>query len=242
MISTTEKQTATSLVIDYVQNKIIEGEWKKGMKIFTEPVLVKEIGVGRPAVREAISILCALGVLVKRQGDGTYIADKSSEPFFNKLVSVALFDEYDVIELLKLREILEPACIIMFTQNHNEEDLAKLEECLNIMKENQSPKSNEKFAEADSDFHLIIGSGTSNSIISKIMNIMRTMLGSYQDYSNKIIGPQTGVAEHEQILHAIKDGDGELAALLMKRHLERTEKDIALYLKEKNKDLSMDES
>ena len=44
MISNSEKQTATSLVIDYVQNKIIEGEWKKGMKIFTEPVLVKEIG------------------------------------------------------------------------------------------------------------------------------------------------------------------------------------------------------
>lgn len=235
MISNIEKTTATTLVIDYVQNKIINGEWKKGMKIFTEPVLVKEVGVGRPAVREAISILCALCVLTKRQGDGTYVANKSSEPFFNKLVSVALFDEYDVLELLKLRQILEPACVQMFTQNHSSSDIDKLEECLTIMKSNQFIKVNEKFAVADLDFHFIIGLGTTNSIVSKIMNILRTMLRSYQDYANKVIGPQSGVLEHEQILNAIKSNDGELAALLMKRHIERTEQDIVIYFKNKNK-------
>jgi DNA-binding FadR family transcriptional regulator len=230
MISNIEKQTATTQVIDYVEKKIIMGEWKKGMKIFTEPILSKETGVGRPAVREAISILCALGVLVKRQGDGTYVANKSSEPFFNKLVSIALFDGYDVIELLELRQILEPACVKKFAQNHSPSELKNLEDCLEIMKNNQLSSVNEKFAIADLDFHYIIGLGTNNSLISKIMNILRTMLGAYQDYSNRIIGPKSGVIEHEQILNAIKANDGELAALLMRRHLERTEHDIEKYL------------
>lgn len=229
MNSNIEKQPATTLVIDYVQNKIIIGEWKKGMKIYTEPILAKETGVGRPAVREAISILCALGVLVKRQGDGTYVANKSSDPFFNKLVSVALFDEYDVIELLELRLILEPSCTKKFAYNHSEESIEKLSQSLETMKNNQSSLINEKFAEADLDFHFIIGVGTNNSLVSKIMNILRLMLKSYQDYSNKIIGPKTGVIEHEQILEAIKAHDGELASLLMKRHLERTEDDIRKY-------------
>ena len=32
--------------------------------------------------------------------------------------------------------------------------------------------------------------------------------------------PQTALQQHRQILQAVADGDGELAALLMRRHIE----------------------
>ena len=57
-------------------------------------------------------------------------------------------------------------------------------------------------------------------------------LGYYQQQANQTIGSQSGVLEHRRILEAIREKDGELAGLLMKRHIQRSRRDICRYREE----------
>jgi GntR family transcriptional regulator, transcriptional repressor for pyruvate dehydrogenase complex len=64
-------------VIQQLQEKISLGELKPGDKIPTEAELMSMFGVGRSTIREAVRVLVNAGLLEVRQGDGTYVLDRT---------------------------------------------------------------------------------------------------------------------------------------------------------------------
>ena len=60
-------------VYDGVTERIRNGELKPGMKVPTEPVLMREFGVSRSVVREAVSRLQANGLVRTRHGVGSFV-------------------------------------------------------------------------------------------------------------------------------------------------------------------------
>lgn len=226
-----ENQPASAVVLTYIKEKIGKGEWKKGDKIYTEPELMKTLGVSRTAVRRAINQLVDVNVLFKIQGNGTFISDSSIPTMMNPLLSYLLFDDFDVLNVLQFRKIIEPPCVAIFTESQSKEKIDELQECLRIM-ENSELSDNEEFYRADFTFHTIIVKGTHNPLAAKIMDILHDVLIAYQYKSNKAIGPKTGLIEHKQVFEAIKNNDKELASLLMKRHIERSERDMKEFIKE----------
>lgn len=56
-----------------LMEKITGGKWNPGHTIPTEIELMKQYGVSRTTVREAVSALVQEGYLVKRQGKGTFV-------------------------------------------------------------------------------------------------------------------------------------------------------------------------
>lgn len=56
-----------------IKGKIISGKLKSGNKIASEIDLMKEYGVSRVTLRNAISELSNEGLLIKKQGKGTYV-------------------------------------------------------------------------------------------------------------------------------------------------------------------------
>ncbi|MCY1153376.1 MAG: FadR/GntR family transcriptional regulator [Sphaerochaetaceae bacterium] len=220
-----ENQPASALVLAYIKEKIGNGEWKKGDKIYTEPQLMKTLGVSRAAVRGAIDELVALNVLTRIQGNGTFISDSAMPSMMNSLISYMLFDDFDALTVLEFRKIIEPSCIEIFIDCYTDENIKELQECLKIM-EDCELKDSKAFYSADFNFHTIIVKGTQNPLAAKIMDILHDVLITYQYKSNQAIGPKTGLVEHKRIFEAIKSKDKVLAALLMKRHIERSEKDM----------------
>ena len=70
-------------VFNYVQEKILTGEWDIGDKITPEISLSKELGVSRSVVREAIKKFVALNILSRTQGGGTYVNNLTPNIYFN---------------------------------------------------------------------------------------------------------------------------------------------------------------
>ncbi|HEY3482657.1 MAG TPA: winged helix-turn-helix domain-containing protein, partial [Streptomyces sp.] len=64
-------------LVDTLREQIASGEWPVGMRIPAENDLVKQLGVGRTTVREALGALVHLGLLEARRGDGTYVRASS---------------------------------------------------------------------------------------------------------------------------------------------------------------------
>ena len=66
-------------VVAQIQEMIMHGELKKGDRLPPERQLAEMLGVGRPALKQAISALEVLGIIRSRQGDGNYITADTVE-------------------------------------------------------------------------------------------------------------------------------------------------------------------
>ena len=225
------KKSANDQVINAIQEKLISGEWKPGMKIAGEIQIAQDLGVSRASVREAMERMVAMGVFTRRRGDGTYVNDVSAAAMFQQLMPDMMLSGYSQAEILDFREMLEPECVRRFVRNRNEKRMERLREFLSAMEE-ATLGDGGKFAEADLNFHLEIVRECGNPIMIKVMDIIKEILAYYQYSANRLIGPKTGVKEHKRILEAIEAGDEELASLLMRRHIQRSKRDITDRLNE----------
>ncbi|WHH58212.1 GntR family transcriptional regulator [Petroclostridium sp. X23] len=62
---------------EYIREKIENEEWPKGHQIPSEPELSDYFKVSRSTIRQAISDLVHQGLLIRKQGSGTYVAEPS---------------------------------------------------------------------------------------------------------------------------------------------------------------------
>ncbi|MEM7282701.1 MAG: FCD domain-containing protein, partial [Pseudomonadota bacterium] len=80
--------------------------------------------------------------------------------------------------------------------------------------------------EGDLDFHFRIAAGCRNELlrISLCEDHYQLMRLYRYKFSNRLGRPTQALKEHRLILDAIKDRDGELAELLMRRHIRNARK------------------
>lgn len=69
---------------EILEEEIASGTWKVGEKLPSESELMARFDVSRATVRQAVLQLVQAGVLVRRQGAGTFVAEKKFEADFLK--------------------------------------------------------------------------------------------------------------------------------------------------------------
>ncbi|QGU94826.1 FCD domain-containing protein [Clostridium bovifaecis] len=218
------KVRTSDIVFKAIEEKIFSGEWKSGTKITSEPQLAKELNVSRISVREAIEKMVALSILIKRQGEGTFVSDLSTSTYLNNLIPMLTLDKYDYMEILELRLVMDVESARLCAIRCSEDIIKELEEAYSEMLQYEGDM--EKFTEKDLKFHMKIAEGTQNSLIIKINEMLRDILNYHQRGLYHTLGPVGGIKEHKFILDAIKNRDAELAGIFVKRHIERTIKEL----------------
>jgi len=219
-----KKLTTSEIVYSYIEKKIVNQEWTPGMKISSENQLSQELGVSRMSVREAIEKMVALNLLVKKPGEGTFVDELSSSIYMNKLLSMVLLEEDNLIDLLEFRKTLEIESARLCAERCDEDIIERLDKCYaNMCKYKDSSL---EFVYADADFHDLIVKGTGNSIIIKVNSILSDVWRFQQKKINTYLGSSGGIKEHKKILEAIKNRDVELTGIYMRRHIERVINDV----------------
>jgi GntR family transcriptional regulator len=71
-----------------IMARLARGEWKPGDQLPTEPELAELFGVAVFTIRAGIQKLVESGVLLRRQGKGTFVALHSARPFRNQFLRV----------------------------------------------------------------------------------------------------------------------------------------------------------
>lgn len=72
---------------EILRQKIAEGEYQPGSKIPSETELQKHFGVSRATIRNAIDSLVAAGLMYRRRGMGTFVAERKIDELLSHLVS-----------------------------------------------------------------------------------------------------------------------------------------------------------
>ena len=221
-------------VADALIDMIKNGELKPGDRIDSVEQLAKSFDVSRSAVREALSGLRAMGLVVMRQGEGTYITQFDASNFTLPVKAGLLMKMEDIKELYEVRKILEVGAARSAALHHKEEDLISLEDAIEEMERAQT--NGEIGEDADMSFHMAVANATHNDILIHLMRSVSEVMVSVLRETREVLiySEQKTVSlidEHRRIYDAIKAREPEEAYQFMLDHLTNVEKSLEKYMK-----------
>lgn len=113
-------------LVTAVTEQIRSGQLKAGDKLPTEAAIMKDFGVSRTVVREAISRLQASGRVDTRHGVGTFVLPKSEHPSF-RIDAEHMGTLREVIALLEFRISIETEAAALAAVRRTSADLGRCE-------------------------------------------------------------------------------------------------------------------
>lgn len=198
--------------------RLIVKKLKPGDKLPSERELADMLQVSRSSIRDAIRSLELVGLVEPRQGAGTIVCERATEPFANALERKQKL----VTELLDFRKMLEPPLAARAATHASAEEISEMEEILQRQEEKQD--RGEVTIVEDAEFHYGVALASGNSVVLKVIDILMDLLRDTRERSLQLRGrPQKSLAGHKKILTAIKRRDAEAAKSAMRRHIEDVE-------------------
>jgi DNA-binding GntR family transcriptional regulator len=197
-----------------LRGEIVEGHIPAGSKI-SEPELARRFNASRGSLREALMRLESLGLLERRVNVGARVVDLT---------------ERGLLELYDVREALEGMACRLAAQHRSAEDLQELRQMLNRHEQQAELRAGTAYfqPEGDFDFHFrIVQASCNDLLIDTLCNRLYYRVRMYR-YQLGMASPRARSAfrEHSNIIDAIEAGDGELAELLMRRHIRASRQNI----------------
>ncbi|MCF2950116.1 FadR family transcriptional regulator [Paraglaciecola aquimarina] len=195
---------------------IVCGEYPRDKSLPTEAALCEKFGVSRTAVREAIKMLTAKGLITSKPKQGIRIQPEENWNILDpEMLSWSLEAKPSLIvlkEFTQMRMAVEPEACALAARHASPERLAAIESSLVRME--QAVQNNDLAAEleADIDFHVAILYASENRFYIRMRDFTRTALNvSIQHTTPAIDNSESIVDEHARIYNAIKSGNAERA-------------------------------
>lgn len=224
LIDTPQQGTLADLASRRLAQSIVTGELAQGQKL-NEAELAERFGMGRGPLREALRHLEGMR-LVKR--------------IPNAGARVVVLDRKTLCDLYTVREALEGmACRIAATQMSDDE-ITRLSTLLDQHEKQIQKQASKVYAqsEGDLDFHYQIARGSRNQMLMDMLGSEQYQLLRMCRYrtSRNAQRTQPALSQHRQIVNALANRDGELAELLMRRHIQGAWRSISEMIDKEEKE------
>ena len=201
------------VVFETLRDAIITQVLKPGERLM-EIQLADEMGVSRTPVREAIRKLELEGLVIMVPRKGAYVAGVSMK---------------DIHEVYEVRAALEMLAVSLAAERITDEELDALER--QVLRESEAEASEDtdehtldNIVYIDTTFHDIIYQAANNQRLVQFLNILQEQLQRFRAASLSRPGrSKTALEEHKQIIEALADRNGDLAAKLAKEHIDNAE-------------------
>ncbi|MGI5489017.1 FadR/GntR family transcriptional regulator [Microtetraspora malaysiensis] len=206
------RKSLVDQAIDQLREAIVSGEWPVGERIPSEPELIRTLGVARNTMREAVRALAHGGMLEVRHGDGTYVRAKDE----TEGVLLRRLELAGLLEVVTVRRGLEVEAARQAAERHTPEDLARLR----TLSRSRDRGSLEHRVTRAVDFHTALVDASHNQLLIELYRAMAAAVaaGIHQATADPGLS-DVGTREHEELLAAIADHDGDRAAEAAARHL-----------------------
>lgn len=209
-----------------IQAMIQSGQLKGGEKIPSQREFSQKFGISRASLREALLTLETLGLLKTEAGRGTFVA--ASDGTAGQTGNMAPWrysESYSVFDVFQTRILLEGEIARLSAGRLSQAQLDKMEQATKTMEDcwaNQDLLAN---VDADLEFHGIIVSACSNTMLKALYQSVRDQVTETQRQPIPITDPERmrqSIAEHRRIIAALKANDGDGARSEMEAHIRNT--------------------
>lgn len=189
-------------VFEKIKKYVTSGEWKRGEKIPSEIELAKSFAVSRNTIRGHIQRLVALGVLVVRHGEGTFVNDNSIiEYILNSFIPIMTLEKNEFIDMLEFQNEVIVESVRSAALDRSEEDLAKIFESITSMR--KYSKDIRMYIGAKYDLDIDIVTISKNKLlVEMIVKIKEILLDNVVKYLGEIVDA-TEIDEYEKLYLAI---------------------------------------
>ncbi|NLS43680.1 pyruvate dehydrogenase complex transcriptional repressor PdhR [BEV proteobacterium] len=155
---------------------ILEGTLRPGAKLPPERELAKQFDVSRPSLREAIQRLEAKGLLLRRQGGGTFVQNNLWQSVSDPLSELLSTHPESQFDLLETRHALEGIAAYYAALRGTEEDFQRIRECHTQIK--QVRTSGDLVAESEAVMHyqVAVTEATHNVVLLHLLLCMGPLL------------------------------------------------------------------
>lgn len=199
---------------------IVAGEFAVDSRLPSETELAMRFGASRPVVREALARLRDDGMIVSRQGSGSYVKRRPD-------VAVLRFTPGgsidDVQRCFEFRQAIEGSAAALAAERREDADIAEIRAAFEAL--DDAIRKNEVGVEADERFHLAIARATHNPYYVSMqtslqphirygMNLTRNL--SRLRKAERVLAVQD---EHRIILEAIVARGVDAARRAMQDHI-----------------------
>ncbi|WP_333645559.1 GntR family transcriptional regulator [Lacrimispora sp.] len=207
------------VVFNTLRQAILKGELAPGERLM-EIQLADRLGVSRTPIREAIRKLELEGLVLM-------IPRKGAE--------VARISEKSLRDVLEVRRSLEELAIELACQRMDEEAVEELEKKQEEFRNAVLKGNAMEIAETDEAYHDVIFKGTCNDRLVQMINNLREQMYRYRlEYIKDKDKRQALVAEHENILEAVRRGRVMDAKEAMREHIDNQEITVSKNIKERD--------
>jgi DNA-binding FadR family transcriptional regulator len=188
------------LLAEKLGQQILAGDYQAGSILPGEMELGEQFGVSRTAVREAVKMLAAKGMLLPRPRIGTRVMPQSQWNFLDQdlLTWWMTKENFDQVmqHFLILRTSLEPQACSLAAANASTQQTARLAELMAEMRA--------LHVQFDREHWIYEASG--NPFLTSFANLFSSV---YQSYFRAITGNEViKLQNHQAIVDAILAGDG----------------------------------
>ena len=213
-------RTAADRVFEALQDAIVRGEIRPGSRV-GETELAVRFGTSRGPLREAL-----------RRLESRHLVERT--PHVG--IRIASLGYAALIEIYYVREALEGMAARLAALHMTDAEVAGLKALLAAHEQDEALKADTAYfqQEGDLDFHYRIIKGSHNAalaelLIGELYHRIRMYRYQVSAHANR---PQKAFAEHQRIVEAIEARDGDLAEMLMRRHLSSARQNIEKHQKE----------
>jgi DNA-binding FadR family transcriptional regulator len=216
-------QTVEALASRILSNEIAEGE------ILDLPALREELDVSLTALREALKVLTAKGMIDARQKRGTFVRPRAHWSMLDADVmrwQVTDSDDPHLFgKLTEVRAIVEPAAARRAAERATAPDLGRLRDTLHRMAGAGSDPID--LINADLDFHRTLFIATHNEFLEQIGRVITVGLAERDKLVHAANPSDDPVPSHRRVFEAIAAGDPNSAEAAMCALLNKASTDLS---------------
>lgn len=220
---TEDRMKAHQSVLDHIEHALLSGSLPVGAQLPPERDLALQLGVSRGAVREAIRVLQAQGILESQPGPGhgtriTAGQTKALGRIFRLHLALA---STSLSDLTETRIALERSTAALAAKNWQDDALSQLKELVDQM---DNTFDLDEFNALDTDFHVALANTARNPFVGDLTTAIRDALkGPIRTASQQMVDWQRLrmdlCTQHREIFDAVSERDCERAAHLVELHI-----------------------
>src|SRR4051812_11662893 len=159
----------TDGAIERLRDLIRSGELPPGSRLPPEQKLAAQLGLSRNSMREAVKALELVRVLDSRPGDGTYVTSLAPRLLLQGFSSaIDLLQDDTLLEVVQIRQMLEPAATAAAVAYITDDHLARLAELLDAMR--MTADDAEQMVQYDMEFHRVIIETLGNESLTSVLD------------------------------------------------------------------------
>ena len=222
------QEKLSEMVASSLGRRIVSGRYRPGDTLPIEPKIQQEFGVSRTAVREAVRLLSAKGLIASRPKIGTRVRPMAE---WNMLDSDVLRWQVDqnpsedfINALFEMREIIEPAASSLAAERATAAELAEMARAMDGIESN--PRGSPQQITADVDFHKAILDASHNPMLRSVGAMIQSALTITFSLGWRTVMAKDAVLQHRAVCDAITLRDRDAAYIAMRKLLRNSKGNV----------------